>query len=84
MWTTSRYAPKSIRNLAIALSGVFCGCYVSRGKKGISELAESARREGEERIFIVNGKKTIEIAEIDELGRWNWVDERVGINEEQG
>ena len=82
MWTTSRYAPKAIRVLALALSNAFSGNYVSRGKKKLDELVEEARKNGEERIFLLDNKRTIGIINVDEIGKWDWLAEQVEIHEE--
>ena len=85
MWTTSRYASKGAREVAIQLSRRFSSPYVSRGKKNIHIIVELARKIGEERVFIVNeknDKRSIDFIAVNELGEWSWLKDKVEINEE--
>ncbi len=74
--TTSRYQSEKLRELSKALSVVFSGEYVSRGKKKFDDLVEYARKKGHSRICIVSSDG-IDFAIVNELGSWKWMDERI-------
>ena len=79
MWTTSRYAAAETKNIARQLAEIFNQNYYARGKHTIEQLANDARRKGEERIFIIEEKdkqaNELSVIAIDELGQW----QRLGI-----
>ena len=74
MFTTSRYASEKARKLARKLAEENKEPYVSRGKHTIQQLAEIARKKGEERICVVEDKEPFVIAtiKVSETGEWEW------------
>ena len=87
MFTTSRYCSKSTRELAKQLSSFFNTFYIARTKKTIDELVSFSRKKGEHRICIIKENKDnnpafIEFINIDELGKWSWIENRVQITNE--
>ncbi len=85
MFTTSRYASLKLRSLALLFSGLFSSNYVSRGKKTIDSMVESARRAGDERLFVLNEKdesQFIGAISINELGEWNWIADKIEVEYE--
>lgn len=85
MFTTSRYCSDETKRLAKQLSSFFNTFYIARTKKSIDELASYSRKKGEHRICIVKENKDnipafIESIEIDELGKWNWIEGQVKID----
>ncbi|MBD3210010.1 hypothetical protein GF318_01365 [Candidatus Micrarchaeota archaeon] len=76
MYSTSRYASKETRELAKKLARENRESYISRGKHTIAQLAEIARKKGEERVHIVEEKSgraaLVATIKVDELGRWGW------------
>ncbi len=79
--TTSRYASEETRNIARKLARQQKEKYAARGKKTIDEIVATARKNGDERITVVEekGNKPYRIAvlAVDELGNWSWVEERI-------
>ena len=55
--------------------------YIARGKKTVNQLAEFARKNGEEKISIIEEKEKkphhLAIIRITELGSWTWEEERL-------
>ena len=87
MFTTSRYASENSKLLAQILSKNFNSFYVSRGKKSISQLSFLARNVGETRIVLIKENKDhmpvfLEIISIDELGKWEYIEEKIGFSYE--
>ena len=80
MYTTSRYASLETRKFASRLAKDEATIYAARGKKTIGQMAEYARRNGHEDIFVVEerGGKPAKIARIRvlETGAWEWAGER--------
>lgn len=80
IYTTSRYASALTRRFASELAESESSAYLARGKKTIREIAESARRRGEETVFIVEERegRPEKVAEIRvlETGLWKWAGER--------
>jgi rRNA maturation protein Rpf1 len=81
MYTTSRYSSKKTRDFAKKLAAGESVAYVARGKKTIDELVILARKNGEERIGIIEEKedaphKLVTIT-VMETGRWEWGGERL-------
>lgn len=80
MFTTSRYASESTRKLAQQMAKKDNEIFISRGKHTIAQLAEIARRKGEEHISIIEeqGKKPAVLVTITimETGEWKWAGER--------
>jgi len=80
MFTTSRYASESTRELARRMAKKNNEVFISRGKHTIAQLAGIARRKGEERISIIEeqGKKPSLLATITimETGEWRWAGQR--------
>jgi len=74
MFTTSRYASPTAREMARRISAEAGEPFLSRGKHTIDQLAWIARRKGERHIFIVEESKVMSI-EVDETGKWRWVDQ---------
>ncbi|MEW6036511.1 MAG: hypothetical protein AB1529_07910 [Candidatus Micrarchaeota archaeon] len=81
MITTSRYASPATRLLARTMARKAGERYVARGKKTIAQLADEARRAGDDSISVVEerGGKAAVLARItvDERGRWAWAEERL-------
>lgn len=81
MYTTSRYASAATRSAARALAEKAGEPYAARGKKTIAQLADHARRSGEELVRIVEERdgRAASVAEIrvDEKGGWSWLGERI-------
>jgi hypothetical protein len=79
--TTSRYASRQTRSLARSMAADSGERYVARGKKTISQLALLAHRIGDERIAVIEergGLASVEaVIAVDELGRWEWKEERL-------
>lgn len=82
MITTCRYAHPSSRGLAAVLAFAFRQPYVPRSKKTIETLVRHARRQGDNRILIIeeeNGRVShLAVIRVDELGRWAWLN-RIGV-----
>ena len=80
MFTTSRYASKETRELARRLAEESGEIFISRGKRTVSQLADLARRKGEEKVNIVEEKdgepSSIATIAIKETGEWEWIGER--------
>jgi len=80
MFTTSRYASEKARKAARKMAKENNEPFVSRGKHTIAELADLARRKGEERICIIEERKkqpaVVVTIKIDETGGWKWADEK--------
>lgn len=83
LFTTSRYASEETRNIAKKLARRQKEKYVARGKKTIDEVVAAARKNGDERITVVEEKGSkpyrIAVLAVDELGNWSWVEERLII-----
>jgi len=84
MFTTSRYASPKARELARRMAVEAGEIFMSRGKHTIDQLAEMARRKGEEHISIIEESKgepaTIALIEVSETGKWRWTGKRpIGI-----
>lgn len=80
MFTTSRYASKKTKDLALKMAKENKERFISRGKHTIAQLVELARRNGEEKIFVIEERKkqpaVIVTIEVSELGEWRWVEEK--------
>jgi rRNA maturation protein Rpf1 len=78
--TTSRYASEETREYARRLAKESEERFVSRGKHTIDGLAGLARREGEERILIVEERdkrpSVLVTVLVDERGGWRWAEEK--------
>ena len=75
--TTSRYPSGETRKKARELATENTERYLARGKKTIRQLAEWARRNGEEIITILEERnnmpdKIVKI-KVSEMGKWAWV-----------
>jgi rRNA maturation protein Rpf1 len=81
MITTSRYASPATRQFAKSMAREAGERYVARGKKTIAQLADEARRSGDDSISVLEergGKAAlIALITVDEKGRWAWAEERL-------
>lgn len=80
MFTTSRYASPKTRGLARSMAAEAGEPFLSRGKHTVEQLAEIARRKGEEHISVIEESKgepaTIALIEVSETGKWKWAGKR--------
>jgi rRNA maturation protein Rpf1 len=81
MITTGRHASQATKDAARAAALRMGERYEARGKKTMDRLAFEARRLGEATVGVVEeraGKPPrMAVAEVDELGRWRWAEERL-------
>jgi rRNA maturation protein Rpf1 len=77
MITTSRYAGPETRRKAMAMAFEAGEPFVARGKRTIAQLVAMARKNGEERISIVEergGKPAgTAVMKVSETGKWEWL-----------
>lgn len=75
--TTSRYASEETRRAARKLAASPGSRFVARGKKTVAELAALARKEGFERVDIMEERRgkpaSVSSMEILPSGKWRWV-----------
>jgi len=81
MYTTSRYASRETREFASSLAKKESSIYLARGKKTISQIAEYARKKGEEQIFVIEEKNDrplrMALIRVLETGAWEWAGEKL-------
>ena len=64
------------------MAEIFSSNYIARGKKSINGLVTIARKNGDQRLVIINEEKksnNLHIIEINELGEWRWIEEKIEI-----